>query len=203
MKRLFVLGAGGHGRVVADSAESMEVFNEIIFLDDEPGEADVPVMGRCSDLASLARSEDACIVAFGDNRSRLKALKQIGGLGIEIAVVIDASATVGRDCTIGPGSVVLPQAAVNNGSILDLGCIVNTGSTVDHDCRLGECVHVSPGAHLGGDVTAGECTWFGIGSCVRNGVEISRDVVVGAGAVVVSNIPEGITVVGVPARKLD
>ncbi|MBT6282943.1 MAG: acetyltransferase, partial [Phycisphaerae bacterium] len=77
-----------------------------------------------------------------------------------------------------------------------------TGATVDHDCELADGVHISPGANLGGNVTVGECSWIGIGACVKNGVTIGKNVIVGAGAAVVQDVPDNVTVVGVPAKEL-
>jgi acetyltransferase-like isoleucine patch superfamily enzyme len=85
---------------------------------------------------------------------------------------------------------------------LGLGCIINTGATFYHDCVLGDGVHICPGVHLAGDVQVGELSWLGIGCTVRQGIRIGAGVTVGAGAVVIDDVPDGQTVVGVPARPL-
>lgn len=206
MSRLVVLGGGGHGRVVADAARGLGCYDAIVFLDDAPdrakAEADFPVIGHCQDLDGVLRPGDTCIVAIGDNDERRALLDRIDELGAPLATIVDRSASISAACRLGAGSVVLPQAAVNIGSVLERGCIVNTGATVDHDCRLGECVHVAPGSHLGGDVSVGAMSWIGIGASVRHGIEIGSGVMVGAGAAVVSPVPDGCTVVGVPARPV-
>jgi len=94
------------------------------------------------------------------------------------------------------GAVLNPDVSVGAGGI------INTGACVDHDCRLGEGVHVCPGVSLAGNVVVGDRAWVGIGSCVRQGVHIGRDVVVGAGATVITDIADGLTVGGTPARPL-
>ena len=94
------------------------------------------------------------------------------------------------------------QAVVQPGSRLGEGCIVNTAATVDHDCTLGAFVHISPGAHLAGGTQVGEDSWIGIGACTRQQVRIGSGVTVGAGAAVVGDVADGLTVAGVPARVL-
>ena len=199
MGRLLVLGAGGHGRVVADSAGRMGGWGCIAFLDDGGGKG---VIGRCDDLAQLMQEGDACVVAIGDNARRMEMLTKVEDLGVPVATVVDPSAAVSDGAVLGSGTVVLPRAAVNTGATLGSGCIVNTGATVDHDCVLRDCVHVSPGAHLGGDVTVGEGTWIGLGASIRHGIRIGDRAMIGAGAAVVSDVASDATVVGVPARPI-
>ena len=206
MSRLIVLGGGGHGRVVADTARRSGRWEQILFLDDAPArtraESDFAILGTCNDLDQVLRAGDECVVAIGDNAQRRALLDQVEEHAAPLATVIDPSAAVSADAQLGPGTVVLPQGAVNIGAVLGRGCIVNTGATVDHDCRLGECVHVAPGAHLGGDVAAGDLAWIGIGASIRHGMRIGARAMVGAGAAVVSDVSTGTTVVGVPARVL-
>lgn len=91
---------------------------------------------------------------------------------------------------------------MNAGACIGRGAILNTGCSVDHDCILGMTVHVSPGARLAGGVIIGEGSWIGIGASVKQLVRIGSRVIVGAGAVVLADVPDGITVVGVPARPI-
>lgn len=206
MSRLIVLGGGGHGRVVADTARRSGRWEHILFLDDAPdrtrAETDFAVLGTCKDLDQVLRAGDECVVAIGDNAQRRALLDQIDEQSAPLAVVVDPSASVSADARLGPGTVVLPQGAVNIGAVLGRGCIVNTGATVDHDCRLGDCVHVAPGANLGGDVVVGDLSWIGIGASVRHGMRIGARAMVGAGAAVVADVATGTTVVGVPARSM-
>jgi sugar O-acyltransferase (sialic acid O-acetyltransferase NeuD family) len=206
MSRLIILGGGGHGRVVADTARRTGRWEHVLFLDDAPdrtrAESDFAVLGTCKDLDQVLRPGDECVVAIGDNAQRRAMLDQVNLLSASLATIIDPSASVSADAQLGPGTVVLPQCAVNIGAVLGRGCIVNTGATVDHDCRLGECIHVAPGAHLGGDVSVGDLSWIGIGASVRHGIRVGARVMVGAGAAVVANVATGSTVVGVPAEPL-
>lgn len=204
MSTLLIIGAGGHGRVVADAAMSSGAWTSVCFADDDPTakpSMGFEVVGTSADLASLAQKYRHAVVGIGSAHARLDLLARCRELGFELPPVIHRAAVVSPFASIGPGTVVFALAAVNPGAVLDRGCIVNTSASVDHDCRLGEGVHVCPGVHLAGNVTVGPRTWIGIGSCVRQGVCIGADVVVGAGAAVVSDIASGLTAVGVPARS--
>jgi sugar O-acyltransferase (sialic acid O-acetyltransferase NeuD family) len=204
-EELLVLGAGGHGKVVADAAMEMGYWSSIGFVDDRCGLLQqvlgLPMVGQLSDLKSLRAQWSAAAVAIGDARRRLEVLDIIEDLGFDRPIIAHPSAVISRFATVAAGTVVFAQAVINAGAEIGAGCIVNTGATIDHDCRLGEGVHVCPGANLAGDVTVGARSWIGIGATVRQGISIGRDVLVGAGSVVVDNLPDGITVYGVPARQ--
>jgi len=201
---LLVVGAGGHGKVVADAVMEMARWSRIGFVDDRSEHlkqvAGVPVIGRLADLMALRGEWSAAAIAIGDARRRLEVLEIVLGLKFELPVIIHPGAIVSRLAAVGVGTVVFAQAAINAGTTIGSGCIVNTGATVDHDCQLGDGVHIAPGANLAGDVTVGDRSWVGIGSAVLQGVSIGRDVMVGAGAVVLQDVPDAVTVYGIPAR---
>jgi sugar O-acyltransferase (sialic acid O-acetyltransferase NeuD family) len=92
-------------------------------------------------------------------------------------------------------------AVVNPYTEIGQGCIINTCASVDHDCRIGDYVHVSVGAHVAGTVIIGDNSWVGAGATISNNIEIVEDCMIGAGAVVVKNIEESATYIGIPARK--
>jgi sugar O-acyltransferase (sialic acid O-acetyltransferase NeuD family) len=203
MSTLLVLGAGGHGRVVADAAATMGTWSAICFVDDRaaaPSVTGFEIVGTSADLERLAKSYTAVVVGIGDAQKRLQLMERSARFGFELPVIVHRSAAVSARAQLGAGSVVFAQAAVNPGAHLGRGCIVNTGATVDHDCHFEEGVHACPGVHLAGNVQVGARTWIGIGACVKQGVRIGSDVVIGAGAAVVSDVASGLTVVGVPAR---
>lgn len=202
--RLAILGAGGHGRVVADCAECLG-WSRIVFFDDNPG-AQTPgpweLAGTGADLLASVADFEAFIVGIGINRIRLERQHALRAAGGTPATLIHPAATVSRQAEIGAGSVVFAGAVVNVGALVGQACILNTGCGIDHDDQLADGVHVSPGAHLGGGVSVGEASWIGIGASVREGISIGRDVQVGAGAVVVADVSDGLTVVGNPARDM-
>ena len=201
MPSMAILGAGGHGRVVADCAEAAG-WDEIVFFDDASVDGPGPVAGRADDLLERARDYDGVVVAIGDNATRLAWHRRLQERGLTPAVVIHPRAVVSSRCAIGPGSVLVAGAVVNIGARLGDAVIVNTGATVDHDCVLGDGVHVSPGANLAGGVVVGAESWIGIGAAVREGVQIGARVRIGAGAAVVTSVSDSATVAGVPARLL-
>lgn len=201
MKRLAVIGAGGHGRVVAESAAAAG-WTAIFFDDHLTGENKGWLVGGTADEA-LVYPCDAAIVAIGNNRVRLDWIERLRGAGLAVATIMHPSALVSATAMVGEGTFLAAGAIVGANAALGIGCIINTAASVDHDCFLGEAVHLSPGVRLSGEVTIGTASWLGTGSAVRNRVKIGRDVVVGVGGVVVGDIPDGQTVVGVPARPLE
>ena len=190
MNRLIIIGAGGHGRVVADASSVPAVF-----LDEDTSLEGV--VGTPSELSNVSTNEDGIVVAIGDNKTRLQMLSGIN----QAITLVHESAIVSNAVSLGVGTVVLAGAIININAKIGVGCIVNTGATIDHDCQLADGVHISPGVNLGGNVTVGECSWIGIGACVKDGVTIGNNVIVGAGAAVVNDIPDNVTVVGVPAKE--
>jgi sugar O-acyltransferase (sialic acid O-acetyltransferase NeuD family) len=199
-----ILGAGGHGRVVADAAEAAGLWREIVFLDDRFPElrtsGDWAVVGTSADLAALSSDTDEFICAIGAAKVRITLQARLRSEGRRIANVVHPRATVSKRARLGFGIVVFAGACVNVGAVLHDAVIINTGATVDHDCDLAEGVHICPGAHLAGDVSVGRESWIGIGASVRQGVSIGDFVTIGAGAAVVSNVPASSLAVGVPAR---
>jgi sugar O-acyltransferase (sialic acid O-acetyltransferase NeuD family) len=192
--------------VVADSARLDGRWSEIAFLDDRFPDVQVvdglPVLGRFGAAAELQPLFADVIVAVGDNHARLQVLRDLQQNGLHVAVVAHPSSAISDHATVGSGTVIMAQCAVNPGARLGGGCIINTGATVDHDCDIGQGAHLSPGVHLGGNVTIGERSWLGVGVSVRDGVTIGADVIVGVGAAVTTDLPDGVTAVGVPARVI-
>lgn len=204
MKRLAILGASGHGKVVADTAEYYDW--QVEFFDDAWPEQQRngawPVVGDTMALLVGLERFDGILVAIGDNRIRRSKLLELQAAGARLITLIHPSASLSRHACLGIGSVVLAGVVVNADVRIGLGAILNTGCSVDHDCLLGEVVHVSPGARLAGGVRVGDLSWIGIGASVRQLVRIGGGVMVGAGAVVIADVPDGVTVAGVPARVL-
>lgn len=200
MKKLAIIGASGNGKVVADIAVK-NGYEEIVFLDDNENIyccGEYPVVGKSSD----AEKQDAdIIVGIGNAGIRKRIQETIKNA--KIATLIHPNATVADDVIIGEGTVVMAGVVINSGTSIGKGCIINTCSSVDHDCRVGDFVHIAVGSHLCGTVTAETETWIGAGVTVSNNVSICRKCIIGAGAVVIKNVEESGTYVGVPARKVN
>lgn len=206
MSLLVVVGAGGHGAVVAESAAESGTWSKIRFLDDVVRDAPlsgIPVIGPVSDLPKHVGPGVQVVVAVGGNRRRLELLQSAIEHGAEIATVVHPRAWISRSAEIAEGSVVFAGVVVNARTKVASGCILNTGATLDHDCSIGVGAHISPGANLAGGVSVGDRSWVGIGASVKEGIRIGNDVIVGAGAAVTSDVADGKTVVGVPAKELE
>ena len=211
MPALLLLGAGGHARVVAETALSTGRFSSIAFLDDRctgpaqlPDQLGWPVIGPfAAALDPLIRQQfSSSLVAIGNAAVRLQWLPLLTAAGYELPVVIHPTAWLSPSAQVGVGSVVFAQAAIQAQAVIGSGAILNTGCSVDHDAHLGDGVHICPGARIAGDVQVGQRSWIGIGAAVIQQIRIGADVTVGAGAAVVRDLPDGVTAVGVPARVL-
>ncbi|MDG9883156.1 acetyltransferase [Pseudomonas sp. GD04058] len=205
MNRLAILGASGHGKVVADIAERCG-WEELAFFDDAWPARSIngvwPVIGNTRSMLARLHEFDGVIVGIGNNKVRHEKMQMLMEAGARFISLVHPHAIVSRHAVVGAGSVVMAGAVINVSTVVGRGAILNTASSVDHDCSLGDFVHVSPGANLAGGVEVGQHSWIGIGASVRELVKIGAGVVVGAGAAVVRDVADGITVVGVPARPL-
>ena len=204
-RKFAILGAGGHSRVVADTAECCGWTDIEFFDDDWPStkfSGHWPVVGNTQTLLARYEEFDGVIVAIGNNEIRRLKMDELSKGGIVCDSLVHPSATISRYATLGAGVVAFAGVVVNAGVKIGDGAILNTGCSIDHDCILDDCVHVSPGARIAGAVQVGRMSWIGIGACVRQEISIGAKVTVGAGAAVVNNITDGVTVVGVPARAL-
>lgn len=206
MGNLLVIGAGGHGRVVADAASRMGTWERVAFLDDRFPEttraSGFEIIGRVDSLPNHHESFSTAIVGIGNSERRMELIELLGLHGFNIGVVVHPSAVVAKDVSIGAGTVIFAGVVINTGAKIGLGCIINTSASVDHDCILADGVHICPGARLAGEVGVGSGSWIGIGSSVIQQIVIGDHVVVGAGAAVINDVPAGCTVAGVPAKKI-
>ncbi|RTR05040.1 acetyltransferase [Halomonas nitroreducens] len=202
---LAILGASGHGKVVADIAAHCG-WQRLLFYDDAWPERDRlahwPVVGDLEVLLSDLDEVDGVVVAIGDNGIRQAKLAALQTAGAPLVSLVHPRASVSPHARLAEGCVVAAGAVINAFAALGPGCIVNTAATVDHDCRLQAGVHVAPGANLSGNVAVDREAWIGVGAAVRQGVTIGAHAVIGAGAAVVDHIDPRLTVVGVPARPL-
>lgn len=203
MTKLVIIGAGGHGKAVADCAKAMDCYDDIVFLDgqypEHGGFCGWKVVGSPDDFAQFNQNAEF-FVAIGSNAGRQTWQQKLQQNGCEIATLIHPSSEIGTEVSIGQGSLVLANCVINILSTLGEGCIVNTSASIDHDCRLEDFVHIAPGVRLAGTVTLCSSVFMGVASAAIPGITIGKNTIVGAGATVVSNIAESVTVVGTPAR---
>jgi sugar O-acyltransferase, sialic acid O-acetyltransferase NeuD family len=202
MKKLAIIGAGGHGQVVKEIAEAGNKYNEIVFFDDDFEKIrNTLVMGTIEE-SFYVLSEYDVFVAIGNNSIRKTFLEKLEQRNAVIPLIIHPNASVSKTARIGKGTVVMENVVIHANAVIGNGCIINTGSIIEHDNDIKDYAHVSPGALLGGTVKIGEGTHVGIGAVVRNNIEICESCMIGAGAVVVNSINVPGVYVGIPARLL-
>lgn len=207
--KLLIIGGGGHAKVAADVALSTKQYSELVFLDDRyPTHRqvlDFPVLGKTSDLVDIAKAASIThiFIAIGDNAKRLSLFHAAKKHGLMPVNLIHPSAVISQFASLGEGILVMPTAVINAGATMGHASIVNTGAIIEHECVLADAVHVSPNAALAGNVTVGSCTWIGMGASVKQHVHIGQHVIIGVGSVVLRDIQDHVTVVGVPAKPID
>lgn len=205
LKRLLILGAGGHGKVVADVARSMNEWEEICFLDNDVSKIGkyingIKVIGKFDEIEKLKEKFDYGFVAVGKNDLRLNLMEELKVKGFKIPILIHRFSCISSSVEIGEGTVIMPGAVINVNTKIGKGCIINTSSSIDHDCVIGDGVHISPGVHIAGTVSVGLKTWICIGANVINNVNIGKNVIVAAGSTVINDVENNVLVAGVPAK---
>ena len=202
MDNLIIVGAGGHGKVVADLALSLNKYKEIYFLDDcvKSDYLGIKVAGKVCDVDRYVHNCEY-IVAIGDNLVRKNITEFLCSKGVKIATLIHKNAVVSKSANIGVGTVVMAGAIINASAKIGNSVIINTGAIVEHDCYVGDFSHVSVGACLLGTVKSGVNVFLGAKSTIKNNLTVCDNVVLGAGTVVVKDICEDGVYIGIPAYK--
>lgn len=202
-----IWGAGGHAKVVADIVRQRGGWEIVGFIDDANPERHRQPFCGSTILGGRERLEDLhregvrhALLAFGHCETRLEHTGLLHRLGYELPTAVHPRAIVAPDAVIGPGTVVVAGAVINPGATIGKSVIVNTLAGVDHDCRIGDAVHVCPGVRLAGNVAVGTAAWVGIGATVIQNIKIGDRATIGAGAVVLHDIPADAVAYGVPAK---
>lgn len=210
MKPLVIFGGSGHARVIIDAARCSRRYELIaVFAPDlKPGTVigGVPVRDESVDLPTLLREHPLlqAVVGIGDNqvRERVAAKLTRSWPGLSFCAVVHPSAIIAEGVSIGPGAFVSAGAIINCGARIGAHAVVNTGAVVEHDVVLADYAFLGPKVALAGNVQVGHGAMVGIGTSVIQGKRIGARCVVGAGATVISDLPEGVTAVGVPAHVI-
>lgn len=198
--RLVIIGAGGHGKVIADNALK-NGYTNICFLDDHATGVCMgfPVAGTSTEIERFDDGTSDFIIGVGNNEVRKKIAENND---VNWVTLIHPSAQLAVNVSVGKGTVVMAGAVINACASVGNHCIINTGAIVEHDNVIEDYVHISPNAALGGTVTVGELSHIGIGAAVRNNICICGGITVGAGTVVTKNIDRPGTYIGVPAKEM-
>jgi sugar O-acyltransferase (sialic acid O-acetyltransferase NeuD family) len=201
--KVSVIGTGGHAKVVISTLRAARL-DVVGVYDDEPAKrgqqiAKVPVVGSVAEIHS--GTPGAFVIAIGSNALRREVAQRLSF--VRWLTVAHPHACVHESVKVGPGTVVFAGAVIQPDTVIGHHCIINTGATVDHDCSLGDFTHVAPGCHLAGEVVLAEGVFMGIGSVVIPRIKIGDWTIVGAGGVVVSDLPPQQMAMGVPARVVN
>lgn len=192
MSKLYLYGAGGHAKVIAEIAE-LSGYQDIVFCEDHPTKN--KLLGY-EVVATLEKTE-SCLLAIGNNLTRKKLALSLFNKFVKL---IHPRTSISIRGDIGEGTVIMAGVTINADVTIGKHCIINTNASIDHDCVVENYVHLSPNVALAGNVTIGEGTHVGIGACVIQGVKVGKWCTLGAGTVVIRDIPDGATVVGNPGR---
>jgi sugar O-acyltransferase (sialic acid O-acetyltransferase NeuD family) len=196
---LYILGAGGHARSVADVALSAGI-RKLVFVDPNSGASEAFAgFALVRDLPEQIGEGWAIFPAIGSNQGRRRACS---GIIERLAVVAAPDASIGLRASIGLGSFLGRHAHVGPFATIGAGVIINTGAIVDHDSDVGDFTHIAVNATVAGTCRIGSNVMIGAGATVIDGITIADDVIVGAGATVVSDIERPGTYVGTPAKRL-
>lgn len=204
-KRIYIIGAGGHGQVVADIAKQ-NGYTEILFIDDRSDMLkNYRIVGSTSNIDEIYQEnpESDFFIAIGNNQVREQFFNLLRSKNIKQPVLIHPTAVIDSTVMIKEGTAIMANAVINANTVIGNGCIINTAATIDHDCMLENFVHISPGVHVAGTVRIGDKTWVGIGSSIINNINICSEVIIGGGTTVIDNISNSGKYVGTPARRID
>ncbi|WP_114820311.1 acetyltransferase [Chryseobacterium sp. KLBC 52] len=190
---MYLFGASGHGKVIADIAAANDIKIKA-FIDQDVTKKECygfPV------LNNLPEDKEKLIIAIGNNFTRKKIAEQIKH---EIGILIHPKSIISGSVKIERGTVIMGGVVINADTVIGKHCIINTNASVDHDCVVEDFVHISPNSALAGGVEVGEGSQIGIGASVIQGIKIGKWCVIGAGAVIIADVPDYSIVVGNPGR---
>jgi len=203
--RLIIIGAGGHGSVIADAARAAQI-EVFAFVDNSPQAetiADIPLYQSLEEaIEDNDYEEPRFIVAIGDNGIRAREYSHALAAGLQPASVIHPSATVSEFAYIAPGSFVGAQAVVNANASVGENVIVNTSAIVEHDCVIGSHVFIAPSSVLCGNSRVGAHTFISANATLVPNVKVGEHALVAAGAVVIKNYPDRVRLMGIPAKNV-
>ncbi|MGM8212336.1 acetyltransferase [Virgibacillus sp. W0430] len=205
MKKIIIIGDGGHSKVILDIILYSNDYEVVAILDDKYAcvtKRDGRLLGPLSYLSKFKQIDTKVIIAIGSNAVRKKIVEQLRLEEKQYVTLIHPTAMISSTASIGCGTVIMPHAVINAEASIGEHCIINTGAIVEHENHIESYVHISPNATLTGRVKAEEGAHIGAAATVIPGCTIGRWSVIGAGAAVIKSIPAHATAVGCPARTV-
>jgi len=202
MKDIYIIGAGGHSKVIIDILLKEIEYGKKIkirgILDDSFDNSlkeihNIPIVGKINICKELEGAH--FIIAIGNNQVREKISKKYR---LKYYTAIHPRAVVGSNVKIGEGTVIMANAVINSYTRLGNHVIVNTGTLIDHDCNIKDFTHLAPGVTLSGGVEIGRTTWIGVGCCIIQNLKIGKNTYIGAGSVIVKDVKDDVKAFGNP-----
>lgn len=205
--KVIIYGAGGHAECLIDIIEKQGEFIIAGLIDDKtPRDSsllDYAVLGDQSALSKLHKAGiTKAFVAIGDNRIRKAKTTLLLKTGFDMITAIHPFSSIGRNTSLGLGTCIFHGAVIDPCVRIGPGVIINKRAVVGHDAVIDDFVHIAPGVNCGAGVRIGKNCLVGIGATVIPHLTIGHDAIIGAGSVVIRDVPPHTTVVGVPARTL-
>lgn len=210
MQNILIVGSAGHARVVIDAVERQGSYRIVGLLDRfrELGSQTLgyQVLGGEEDLPTLQHQYGlhGVVIAVGDNHARARITEQVTSIcpTLELVSIVHPSAQIGKAVLIGPGCVVLAGACIGSGARLGSACLLNTQASLDHDSVMEDFASLGPGARTGGDCRISAFSAIGLGANLVHKIQIGRHTVVGAGSLVMRNLPDHVVAYGSPAKVI-
>ena len=190
MKKIAIIGASGHGKVIGEIA-LLNDYEIIDFFDEKYNEIKnypFKIIGNLKNLETNFNFYDDFFIAIGDNKVRFDKISWLKNKKKNIVDLIHPKSTISQFSSIEPGSCVMANAAINAGTFIKEGAIINTSSSIDHDCLIEDYAHISPNCSLSGNVSVGKFTHLGSGTSVHPGINIGQNVKTGIGSKIYKNI---------------
>ncbi len=191
---MYLFGASGHGKVIAEIAEENNILIEA-FIDSDQS------MNKVLDykvIHEIPTKQIDVVISIGHNITRKMLVNN--NVQFNYPTLIHPKTSISKRSKIAEGTVVMSGVSVNSEVNIGKHCIINTNASIDHECIISDYVHISPNVSLAGNVEVGEGTHIGIGSSIIQGIKIGKWCTIGAGAVIIKDVPDGATVVGNPGK---
>lgn len=203
MKKLLIWGAGDQGLVTLDYAIAMNMYNQIDFMEiKEKTKRDISGYSiyKETDFDKIIHLYDEVIIATGNNDLREVRILKLDSLNIPIATLIHPSAIISPTSHISKGTTVLASVVINTNAYIGTGCIINTGAIIEHDCIVGDFTNICPKVAMAGHAQISKKSFIGTSCTIIDDIRVGENVIIGAGSVVIRDIIDNVTAVGVPAK---